>query len=66
MNVELAIKGEIEVLRLKPGDVIVAHVEKSITREMADSISHQLKERFPDHEILITNGITLSVQRDES
>lgn len=67
MNVELTIKGEVEVLRLKPGDVVVITLNGDISAEGADELRRGLMERiFPNNEVLMVGaGATLSVQRPE-
>jgi hypothetical protein len=65
-GVELTIKGDIEVLRLQPGDTIVVTVkDPHITSERFKEIHDVIKSRFADHEVIVTFGIDLSVQREE-
>lgn len=64
---ELTIKGDIEVLRLQPCDVIVVTIEEPRHFDQVgfDQIRRAMRERFPGHEIVIANGLRLSVQRTE-
>jgi hypothetical protein len=56
---------EVRVLRLQPGDIIVANLaERSgTTWEAAEKLRERLKEAFPDHEVLVCSGFTLEVAR---
>jgi hypothetical protein len=57
----------VEVMRLRPGDVIVATVARPITEVQAKVIAEQLRERFPGYEAVVVPGdITLSVARPEA
>jgi hypothetical protein len=66
VTVELTIKGDIEVLRLQPDDLIVVSLDYSITPERAQFLAAELEKRFPKNNVLIVaDGAKLSVQRDE-
>lgn len=66
MSDELTIKGDVEVLRLQPGDIIVVTLDGRHGREAVSRIGEQVRERFPDHEVLVADGVRLSIQRDET
>lgn len=66
MSVDLNIKGDIEVLRLQPGDVLVVSLEGHVPGDIYARVAEQMRERFPDHEVIVTRDITLSVQRQET
>jgi hypothetical protein len=57
---------EVQVLRIRPGDVLVCSIEDRITVEVAQRIKDQLRTAFnnPDLPIVIAaNGIRFSVHR---
>ena len=66
-HVELSIKGDIEVLRLQPGDVIVVNLRNAslAKAEHLEEVRAALMSRFPGHEVIFTNGATVTVQRSE-
>lgn len=55
----------VTILRLKPGDVIVAEIDDRPAEAIAAQISEQLRDRFPGHEIIVTHRVRLSVQRSD-
>jgi hypothetical protein len=57
----------VELLRVQPGDVIVARVETPLNREQAQEIKSKLREYFRDNEVLITpTTIRISLVRPET
>ena len=66
MRVGLTVRGDIQVLRLQPGDkILVTITQGSITPEIAERISEALERNIPGHEVVIVaEGIQLSVARD--
>lgn len=65
-DVNLTIKGSIRVLRLEPGDVIVASFpdHNRIPGGALEQIRDALKEKFPGHEVLLMGGgVELEVAR---
>lgn len=46
---------DLRVLRLKPGDVVVARVENLPTAAL-EQIRATLEGRFPDHQVLVVSG----------
>jgi hypothetical protein len=63
--VDLTIHGEIEVLRLQPGDtIIVTLTDGHATAEIAERIKAQVKERFPNHDVIVADRVRFSVQRE--
>jgi hypothetical protein len=69
-DVELTIKGTIESLRLKPGDVVIATLDGSrqITLEDSVDIRGDLETFFAERGlpvfVLLLNGVTLSKASD--
>jgi hypothetical protein len=55
---------KIELLRLEPGDIVVATVEANCTNQQADRIREVLEAKFTDHHVLIVSSLTLSVARE--
>jgi len=56
----------IEVLRLLPGDILVASVKDEISLVAADQLQQMLRKVIPDGiEILIADGVTFSVIRKD-
>ena len=59
---ELAIKGDIRRLRLKPGDTVVVRVERDLTELQVNHASRALRLAFPDNPCLVlTAGASLEV-----
>jgi len=55
----------VEVMRLEPGDVIVASVESPITQDTAERMAAQLREKFPDHHVLVlSDGVKITLTRE--
>lgn len=63
--VELSIKGDIEVLRLQPGDAIIVSFKRHPPYDALERILGEVRKRFPGHEVIFTDGVTLTVQREE-
>ena len=66
MNVELTIKGEIETLRLRPGDFVVATLgdgTRELPREQMQEVQNGLEDFFARRGVpvfvLVLNGLTL-------
>lgn len=57
---------EVRVLRLQPGDIIVAKLHDEATLAHAEEIRGQLQEKFPDYEVLMLAGLDLEVARPHS
>ena len=51
------------MLRLEPGDVIVARIDDSVSMKDAELLKEKLGEAFPGHKVLICSGVTLEVAR---
>ena len=63
MNVELTIKGEVSVLRLRPGDRIIATVDGHCAPWKLERISEVLREQFPDNQVIVLcAGLRLAVE----
>ena len=57
----------VEVMRLEPGDVIVASVDGRVDQQTAGWIKERLQERFPEHDVLIfAGGVKISLTREVS
>lgn len=54
---------EVRVLRLQPGDILVARVAEEATPDAIEGIRKRLEAMFPDHKTLVCLGITLEVAR---
>lgn len=53
---------ELQVLRLRPGDVIVLRTETMLSDSKYEHIKAIMKEKFPDHEVMILeNGLNIGV-----
>lgn len=66
MSDELPAIQKIELLRLEPGDVVVATAEASCTNEQAARIREVLEAKFPNHDVLVVAGLALAVARVDS
>jgi len=53
----------VKVMRLEPGDVIVARVAPGTTWEDAQRLKDTLQVKFPGHEAMVTAGAELDVLR---
>lgn len=54
----------VQVLRLRPDDVIVFHVDSHLSDEQWDNTVTQTKDRFPGHQVMVLDGgMKLSVVR---
>ncbi len=59
MNIELTIKGDIEVLHLEPGDKLVVTLTEHTAEHFAEAVAQikeHLEQKFPDNEVLIVGG----------
>lgn len=54
---------EIKVLRLQPGDVIIARFDVDVSEDSAIEVKQKLEEEFPGHEVLVCCGFELEVAR---
>lgn len=54
----------IEVLRLQPGDTLIVHVDRDITRAEADQLVTKIKQKVPGYDVLaLARPLTLGVVR---
>lgn len=61
-NVVLTLKGDVERLRLEPGDKLVIKFPADMdTSEFYERVKAEAEGLFPGHEIIITCGIDLQV-----
>lgn len=52
------------IVDIQPGDVLVAYFPREVSQKEAETIRPQLKELFPDKQILVMGGgATLGVLR---
>ena len=59
------LKGYVEVLQLRPGDVLLFTVtDPRMPREAMLTAKEVLGARFPDHEVVIVVGATVSIGRE--
>lgn len=56
---------EVRVLRLQPGDVLVAKVSDRITPETVEAVKWNLESAFPGYRVIVVSGIDLEVARPE-
>lgn len=58
---------EITRIHVDPGDYIVVSIKDRITEDQSRALAAQVKEKFPDNEVLVLHGgITLSVAKTHS
>jgi hypothetical protein len=55
---------EVKVLRLQPGDHIIARFNADISAGLAVEVKRRLEERFPGHDVLVCYGFELEVARE--
>lgn len=64
-RVEFTIRGEIDVLHLKPGDVLIVHIDTSPTADDVETITRNLRRVFPDHKaVVLEPGLLLTTARE--
>ena len=51
------------VLRLEPGDIIVARVKSRLTAESASRLKAQLEPQFPGHKVLVCEDVDIAAVR---
>lgn len=56
---------EVRVLRLQPGDVIIARVANDTTAETAMGVRQNLEGAFPGYRVIVTAGIGIEVARPD-
>jgi hypothetical protein len=56
---------EVKVLRLQPGDVLVAKVDPDTRPEALEQLRKRLELEFPGQKILVCSGVELEVARPE-
>jgi hypothetical protein len=54
---------EVKVLRLQPGDILVAKVDDRVSQERAVSLRETLQTAFPGYEVVVVSGFDLEVAR---
>jgi hypothetical protein len=57
---------EVKVLRLQPGDCIIARFDVRISVEDAVEVKWRLEERFSGHDVLVCSGFQLEVAREDA
>jgi hypothetical protein len=60
----LAKVAEVAVLRLEPGDRIVAKIGEDLEPQDAEALRDMLVGFFPGHDVLLLQGLELEVARD--
>ena len=65
-EVELTVKGDIEVLRLMPADVVVVHFDRDLPRDEADEVGQKVRRILVaaghDNEVmLVSKGVRIGV-----
>lgn len=55
----------VRVARLQPKDVILVEIAGKVSLQEAQNMRHQLKEVWPDHEVLVLDdGVRLRIARE--
>lgn len=63
-NVEIDSIQVIPVDLIKPGDVIVLHVNsKPMQMAEAEMLKHMVRKYFPSNEIIVLNNVEISIKR---
>ena len=67
--VELTIKGDLQALRLQPGDILVASLSTRATAEEADHIAKRLNQVIEaaglnNQVVIVSDGVRLEANRD--
>lgn len=58
---------EVKVLRIQPGDVLIARVPGPITTVVAEHLRDQVAREFPGHKCLVlSEGLELDVAREKA
>lgn len=53
------------ILKIEPGDIIVAQSPIDLTQEQMEQLGQGIKRAFPDHKVIVLkNGINLQVARE--
>lgn len=70
-EVDLTIKGDLQALRLRPGDLLVCSVDREITEEEAVRIVKQLRRvldsaGLTNEPIVVPAGVRLGTQVDSA
>lgn len=66
MQTDLTIKGDIEVLRLQPGDILIVTTTRPLTAEQASILHKQVTEFAPGHKIAVcSSDLRITAAREE-
>jgi hypothetical protein len=64
MQAELTIKGDVEVLRLQPGDTLVLTVDGVLNTEQTKRLVEALEAKFPGRScVVLDNRVSMQVAR---
>lgn len=64
---EIVIKGDVEVLRLQPGDAIIVNLDLHIGTEATAELRRRVTEVFPGHRVVVMSpGIRLAALREDA
>jgi hypothetical protein len=56
---------EVRILRLEPDDIVVLAVKATLNARQVAAIRRRLREKFPNHGIMVLSGAELSVLRKD-
>lgn len=56
---------EVRVMRLQPGDIVVARVGEGYNPAGVEAARYRLTQIFPGHQVLVVSGAELSVVRPD-
>jgi hypothetical protein len=62
IDITLTIRGEVDVLRLQPGDRLIVTIDdyRAMNREHIDKIRAEFEQHFPDHEVIVLAGLRVA------
>lgn len=67
MSTDARLFESVQILRLRPGDVLVVDVGRvPVSRDAAEEIRKRAEDEFPGHKIVVTYGVKFRVTREES
>ena len=53
----------VRLMRIEPGDVVIARVDEHSPREAIHPIKEDLQKVFPDNQVVVCRGVDLSIAR---
>jgi hypothetical protein len=64
MHADLFDHVTVKRMALQPGDIVVLKPERPLSNEQGEELRATAKMRFPDHEVIVLNGIDLEIRRN--